>query len=137
MDHDTRQSVVLLIEAKHGKSRDSRPYVEELGAVCARADSIESAETVLATVVPDVVVIDYELSDGSGIEYIAKLRQNPTHRATPIILLTGEIHPSELERAVMMGIYAFIARPFRSEEFQKLLGAAISDSAERVRRRGN
>jgi CheY-like chemotaxis protein len=137
MDHDSRQSIVLLVEGKHAKQHGSKPHIDELGAVCASTHTLAGADALLRHFVPDVVVIDYELSDGSGIEYISKLRQNPLHRATPIILLTGDIHPSELERAVMMGIYAFIARPFRPEEFQKLVGAAISDSAERVRRRGH
>lgn len=130
---DARHSIVLLIEDGAGEDSSTRDLVQELGATCHRVTSVEDAESVLEHSAPDVVIVDYDLPDGSGIDLIALLRQNTNHRGTPIILLTGEIDPHELERAVMMGIYAFLAKPFNPDEFIKLVGAAIEEEANRVR----
>jgi CheY-like chemotaxis protein len=131
MDAMAGQSIVLLIEPE--AASPSRTLIEGIGATCHRVCGIEQAEKILLHSAPDVVVVDYDLPDGTGIELIGLLRQNSNHRTTPIILLTGEIDPHELERAVMMGIYAFLAKPFDHEEFRKLLGAAIAEEANRVR----
>jgi CheY-like chemotaxis protein len=37
----------------------------------------------------DVMLLDVQLPDRSGIEVVADLRQHPTLRALPILLLTG------------------------------------------------
>lgn len=132
MDARAKQSVVLLIEDDLDSASSSRRLIEELGATCHRVTSVEEAEKILDQNAPDVVVVDYSLPDGTGIDLIALVRQSTSHRGTPIILLTGEIHPHELERAVMMGIYAFLAKPFDGEEFTKLVGAAIVEEANRV-----
>lgn len=130
---DATQNIVLLIEDESDEQSPTRKLIEELGAICHRVTSVEAAEQILEQNAPDVVIVDYDLPDGTGIDLIALLRQNTNHRGTPIILLTGEIDPHELERAVMMGIYAFLAKPFHNEEFTKLVGAAIAEETNRVR----
>lgn len=130
---DAKHSIVLLIEDETDEQSPTRKLIEELGATCHRVTAIEAAEEILDHHAPDVVIVDYDLPDGTGIDLIGLIRQNTNHRGTPIILLTGEIDPHELERAVMMGIYAFLAKPFNNEEFTKLVGAAIQEEANRVR----
>lgn len=133
MDLQTaKQSVVLLIEADPEAAGSSLALIEGMGAVCHNVGTLEDAQWVLKQNVPDAVVVDYDLPDGTGIELIGHLRQSLPHRNTPIILLTGEIHPHELERAVMLGMYAFLAKPFEPAELAKLVSAAISE--ERVRK---
>ncbi|MBX3475124.1 MAG: response regulator [Planctomycetes bacterium] len=133
MDPQTaKQSVVLLIEADPEAASASQALIQGLGAVCHCVSTLEDALWVLKQNVPDAVVVDYDLPDGTGIELIARLRQSFSHRGTPIILLTGNIHPQELERAVMLGMYAFLAKPFDPAELAKLVTAAVSE--ERVRR---
>ena len=133
MDLAARQSVVLLIEEDVDSSAQCRQLIEGVGATCYGVQTLDAAEKVLRQYAPDVVVVDYALPDGSGIDLIGILRQTMEHRATPIILLTGAIDPHELERAVMMGIYAFLAKPFSNQEFTKLVNAAIAEQAGRVR----
>ena len=130
---NARQSIVLLIEEDSESASQSRQLIEGLGATCHPVSSLEAAEQILKHNAPDVVVVDYSLPDGSGIDLIGILRQSMEHRSTPIILLTGEIDAHELERAVMMGIYAFLAKPFSPQEFTKLVQSAIAEEAGRVR----
>jgi two-component system, OmpR family, phosphate regulon response regulator PhoB len=133
MNLHARQSVVLLIEGDDDSTTQCRSLIEGLGAICHPVRTLEDAEQILRQNAPEVVVVDYALPDGSGIDLIALLRQSMEHRTTPIILLTGDIDPHELERAVMMGIYAFLAKPFSPQEFTKLVNAAIAEEAGRVR----
>lgn len=129
-DTRARQSIVLIVGQDSGDRCQS--LVESIGSTCFRAASLAEASTALSQNSPDVVVVDFDLPDGNGIELITNLRQHKDHRNTPVILLTGDIHPAQLERAVMAGLYAFLAKPFSSQEFVKLVNAAISESADRV-----
>lgn len=136
-DTPAHQSVVLLIEEDGRNTSPCRPLIESLGATCFAVSSLEQAEGVLQQTAPDVIVVDYFLPDGTGIDLITHLRQELEDRNTPILLLTGEIDPHELERAVMMGIYAFLAKPFNRHEFLKLVSAAINEEAARIRNRND
>lgn len=129
-----QKSVVLLIEDRDATTSPCEALIDGVGATCYRVRGLEEAEEVLHQNTPDVVIVDHELSDGTGIDLISVIRQGMEQRNTPIIFLTGEIDPRELERAVMMGIYAFLAKPFNGDEFVKLLTSAIVDEAERIRR---
>jgi CheY-like chemotaxis protein len=127
-----RQSVVLLIEADPDAAGASQALIEGLGAVCHSVGTIEDARWVLRQNVPDAIVVDHDLPDGAGIDLIGQLRQSPQHRDTPIILLASRVHPQELERAVMLGMYAWLAKPFAPAELTALVSAAITE--DRVRR---
>ena len=129
-----QQSVVLLIGDDPQDTDSYRKTIESIGAVCYAVTTLAEAEEVLRQNSPDAVVVDYALPDGTGIDLIAHLRARLVHRATPIILLTGEISPPELERAVMMGMYAFLAKPVNLEEFTRLITDAITEGVNRVPR---
>lgn len=133
MSDGAKQTVVLLVEDEAVRPSPCRTLVEAIGATCCTVHSLKAADTMLQQAAPDVLIVDYNLRDGTGLDLINQVRQSPQHRNTPIILLTGEIHPNELERAVMMGIYAFLSRPFSSPEFTKLVNAAIAEELGRVR----
>ena len=62
---DARHSIVLLIEDGVGDDSSTRDLVQELGATCHRVTSVEDAESVLEHSAPDVVIVDYDLPDGS------------------------------------------------------------------------
>ncbi|NUO16633.1 MAG: response regulator [Planctomycetaceae bacterium] len=122
-----RQSVVLLIAESPAASRELGEAIEALGCMCHAVHDLAQAENILTHYAPDCVVMNYATPDGHGAELIGLLRRRMMHKRTPIVLITGEITEVELERAVMHGIYAYLAKPFRVEELQRLVGAAIAD----------
>ena len=122
-----RQSVVLLIGDDAARSSEYLGVIESIGCLCHPVTTLAEAERILTHYAPDCVVMDYAPPDGGGIELIGLLRRRMTHKRTPIVLITGDISEVELERAVMQGIYAYLARPFADAELQKLVQAAITD----------
>ena len=122
-----RQSVVLLIGDDAARSSEYLRIIEAVGCMCHPVNTLVEAERILTHYAPDCVVMDYAPPDGGGIELIGLLRRRMTHKRTPIVLITGDISEVELERAVMQGIYAYLARPFADSDLQKLVQAAITD----------
>lgn len=72
------------------------------------ADSVQGGVEQFAALCPDVVVMDYHLSDGSGLDAAARiLADSPSTR---IIMLTGDPTAEALERAAAIGICAFLPK---------------------------
>jgi CheY-like chemotaxis protein len=126
------RSIALVIEAEPDSAEKCCNLIESVEAVPVHASSLSKGLEAIRIAAPDVIIVGHELPDGTGLDCIGALRQSPEHRGTPIILLTNEIHAGELERAVMMGIYAFLAKPFQDEEFIKLMTAALIENANRA-----
>ena len=92
-------------------------------AICAEAASINEAKVLLAKANFDVVVLDLNLPDGSGhvlTEIIRKMKIS-----VPIIILTMEEDPSELERARLFGASAYVLKSSPITELIKALKHAI------------
>lgn len=122
-----RQSVVLLIDDEPARAAAHQRIIEGAGCMCHTVSTLADAEHILTHHAPDCIVMIYAPPEGGGIELIGLLRRRMTHKRTPIVLITGEISEVELERAVMQGIYAYLARPFADADLQRLVQAAITD----------
>lgn len=76
---------------------------------------------------PDIVLLDYHLSDIEGDKVVRDLRQVPAFALTPIIVTSG----MDVEReALQAGANSFLLKPFEPEAlpelFERLLGAKSS-----------
>ncbi|MHB2016149.1 MAG: HD domain-containing phosphohydrolase [Candidatus Xenobia bacterium] len=61
---------------------------------------------------PDLIVLDIRMPGKSGIEVCRTLRQEAATRATPIILLAGDVGMEDMEAGVQAGANHFFTKPF-------------------------
>jgi DNA-binding NarL/FixJ family response regulator len=73
-----------------------------------RAVTIEEARRVLPLVSPDVVVVDYRLRDGTGVELVAQLRDEMPH--TGFLMVTAFADPGALSAALESGCRGFVSK---------------------------
>jgi signal transduction histidine kinase/CheY-like chemotaxis protein len=81
---------------------------------------------------PDVLIADYRLQDGTGIEAIAQIRER-LGRNLPAVLLTGDTDPQRLREATASGLL-LLHKPIRPMRLYLALnqlrsGAALADQA--------
>ena len=62
--------------------------------------------------VPDLILLDFRLTDMSGLEVHEKLRQNPSTREIPVIYLSYFLTLRTIEQATVKGAKGFISKPF-------------------------
>jgi DNA-binding response OmpR family regulator len=65
---------------------------------------------------PDIVIIDNQLPDGLGIEYIKEIKSN--YPLVKIIMITGNTDITDKETALQNGADVFLAKPFNKEQIQ-------------------
>ncbi|WP_339743225.1 response regulator [uncultured Maricaulis sp.] len=89
------------------------------------ADGVESAWQYLNRQDLDLMLLDYELQDGTGVKLIRELRANATSRsqALPTIMLTGHSEANIVEESICAGADSFLVKPVMPDK----LGQRIQD----------
>jgi CheY-like chemotaxis protein len=84
----------------------------ELDAEVMGAGDGEHALRLIASLRPDVVVLDIDIPLVHGLDVARRLRSDPAFVALPILAMSGL---AAAESALAAGCDAFIRKPFRSE----------------------
>lgn len=71
----------------------------------------------IAEIAPDIIAIDYMLSDGYGNELCLDIKLNPITSRIPVILFSASLHLEKVIEACHAD--AFIAKPFDLLDFEK------------------
>jgi two-component system, chemotaxis family, chemotaxis protein CheY len=69
-----------------------------------------------------LVISDVNMPNMGGIEFVTKLKQNPTFKFTPVIMLTTEGQDAVKEQGRAAGAKAWVMKPFNPPQ----LLAAVS-----------
>lgn len=74
----------------------------------------------------DMLITDINMPEIDGISLIKKVRDNPSYRFIPIIILTTEAEPEKKAAAKAAGATGWIIKPFRPDQLvssvRKVLG---------------
>ncbi len=111
----------LLIGARDLAMR--RLCIASLERIAERIHAEETEEAIVAQAQisrPALVVLDAELSQGSGLEACRRIREHPLTRETAIIVVSANADPEERERAFAAGADAFVLKPFRPTALELL-----------------
>lgn len=66
----------------------------------------------VATVAPQLLILDVMMPEMDGPSLLAELRQQPATRLTPAIFMTAKVQREEIERFMALGAIDVIAKPF-------------------------
>jgi two-component system chemotaxis response regulator CheY len=75
----------------------------------------------------DVIVLDLQMPDMNGVEFIRALRQRPLHQDTPIVVATSESEDSDLlQQARHLGVAAVVKKPWQPQELAAAVHVAFA-----------
>src|SRR5690348_10089339 len=76
----------------------------------------------------DAIVLDLQMPDMNGVEFLRALHQRAMHRSTPVVVATSEEESSELLQAARsLGVAAVLRKPWKPAELTAAVQAAIID----------
>jgi two-component system chemotaxis response regulator CheY len=64
----------------------------------------------------DLVVSDINMPDINGLELVRFIRDSERHKDTPLILISTDNRPIDVERGMKLGADAYLCKPFPPEE---------------------
>lgn len=130
--HNPLQRTVLYVEdnpdniALMAQLLAARPDLRLLGA----PDAMRGM-TLARSLAPDVVVMDINLPDISGLEVLQLLQADPATRHIPVLALSANAMPRDIEKGLTAGFYRYITKPIKVNEFLQALdeGLALAGKA--------
>jgi AmiR/NasT family two-component response regulator len=105
---------VLIAEDETLIRLDLRMLLEEAGLeVCAEAKNGLEAVELAERLRPDVVVLDVKMPELDGIE---AARRIVDRRPTPIVIVSAYGEEELVKRAVEVGVFGYLTKPFREQD---------------------
>ena len=121
---DNKADVWLIEEAL---KRQSLPF--QLDHHLTAAEAIDAVKKcgVGESPVPQLLLLDYNLPGGQGLEILAAAAANPNLAEVPKAILSSFLQPNELQDAIRMGASCFIAKPANLADFLHDVGTKVLD----------
>lgn len=102
---------------------DSRPIrlieskiLQELGfETTAAANGKEAIQQLQAGPLPHVVLVDWNMPEMDGLEFISTVRKEDRFRDLAILMVTTETEMDQMVRALNAGANEYLMKPFQKE----------------------
>ena len=75
-----------------------------------------------------VVVSDVNMPDINGLELVRFVRESASNKETPVLLVTTDGRPADVERGKKMGASAYLVKPFAATELLRVVGELVHGS---------
>jgi DNA-binding NtrC family response regulator len=85
------------------------------------ATTIAEARAALTRFIPDVVLVDLNLPDGSGLDLLQHLPAHPPGGALPVIVMTGNATVESAIEGLRHGIWDYLLKPVNIPRLRSLL----------------
>ena len=93
----------------------------EIGEADNGLDGIDLARTSL----PDVILMDINLPGISGLEAMKLLRLDPLTTHIPIVALSANAMPRDIEKGIEAGFYRYLTKPIKVDQFMATLNEVL------------
>jgi CheY-like chemotaxis protein len=121
---------VLLVEDNPGDAdltketlEDCRLHIEITIAI----DGVEALDRLcrrpphVATELPDLIMLDLNLPRMSGREVLARIKQDPSLRTIPVVILSSSDAEQDIVRSYELGANCYVTKPVGLEAFQAIV----------------
>jgi CheY-like chemotaxis protein len=70
---------------------------------------------------PDMILLDIELPDVSGLQILTRIRKHPKMRAIPVLMVTSRAEMSDVMRGLSLGANGYLSKPVAVESLRAIL----------------
>jgi PAS domain S-box-containing protein len=104
---------------------ESRSEVQLIGASSGRT-GLDLARTRQ----PDLILLDLHLPDMSGQEVLLHLRAEPETRTIPVVVVSADATPEQIQRALGSGAISYVTKPLDIASMLLLLDEVLRESSD-------
>ncbi|MBV5312354.1 MAG: ABC transporter substrate-binding protein [Prolixibacteraceae bacterium] len=79
---------------------------------------------------PNLILLDLNLPDIHGSEVIQQLKENPLTKAVPVVIVSADAMPSQLENLKRLGAVQYLTKPLDVLAFLNVIDQFTSESQE-------
>ena len=85
---------------------------------------------------PEMILMDVNLPDISGIEAMKILREDPVTAHIPIVALSANAMPRDIRKGLEAGFFRYLTKPIKVNEFMDTLRMALEFAEQRAAEEG-
>ena len=83
---------------------------------------------------PDVILMDINLPGINGFEALKILRSDPSTAHIPVIAVSANAMPRDVEKGLKAGFFRYITKPIKVNEFMEALDVALQFAEQKAGR---
>ena len=96
---------------------------------CIEAENIQQAYRLVVDERPDIILLDWMLPGGSGLELLRRLKRDENTEEVPVIMLTAKTTEDNVIQGLDVGADDYITKPFAPRELIARMRALLRRSA--------
>jgi signal transduction histidine kinase/ActR/RegA family two-component response regulator len=75
---------------------------------------------------PEIILLDLNLPGMGGLEVLKELRADPHTAAIPVIALTANAMPRDIERGLAAGFFRYLTKPIDIDQFSEAIDSTLA-----------
>lgn len=76
-----------------------------------------------------LVLMDWNMPNMTGIDALKAIKANPAHKSLPVIMVTSESEKSRITEALQGGASSYLVKPFQAETLQDRINEVMGKPA--------
>lgn len=117
---------IWIVDDDEEMSRAVGLMLKLLGCEVASFYNVRSAaQTILIGRRPDLIILDVNIPEVSGLDMVEFLRRRPESKNIPIVMLSSEAADTLVDKALELGADAYIRKPITLPELEKAMTIAF------------
>ena len=107
----------IVIDDSKAMRKILRKFLEDLDFSVLEAGNGREALEVLGSAdsVPDLALIDWNMPEMNGLEFVVEARKKPEWRTMTLVMVTTESEHSQIVRALASGAHEYVIKPFTKD----------------------
>jgi CheY-like chemotaxis protein len=85
-----------------------------------------AAQALLSGERPDLIILDINMPEVSGIDFLEFLRRRKDMKDLPVVMLSTEAADVMVDKAMAIGADAYVTKPVALEELEKAMEKALA-----------
>ncbi len=122
------ERTVLIVDDEFAIRDMLRMALEIVDFRCIEAENIQQAYTLIIDERPDIILLDWMLPGGSGIELLRRLKRDESTQEVPVIMLTAKTTEDNVIQGLDVGADDYITKPFAPRELIARIRALLRRS---------
>lgn len=90
-----------------------------------------AVQSLLTGKMPDLIILDINLPEVSGLDMLEFLRRRPEWKNLPVVMLSSESADSIVDQALELGADSYVMKPVTIEELEKAMATSFSNHLNR------
>lgn len=108
-------------------------FLRELGfEIHEAASGLEALVKIGKIVKPDIVLVDWNMPEMDGCEFLRRIRQDDDYKAVPVMMVTTESEMDQVSIALDAGANEYLMKPFDKQSLLEKLILVGVDPGEKA-----